>query len=340
MKYIFITDFPCDQTLYHAAAFDKAKCKFIGMPVNEKNLINKYRKILFYLGYFRIALKALLMSKKDDILISWNFNIGVCVAIWSKILLKKRDIVSLNMINHTTGGLLLKFKRIVYNYVLSDANFHLSVNGLETLDEYAKYFKISSDRVFNLQDAYEETYCSQPYSKGKGYVFCGGMVRDWQVYFKAATLLPNISFVGVAREKALTANLLKNKPDNVTMYYDISLIDFYHLLSDCSVVVIPLPTKATGGLIVIFQSVFMNKPIVATNTPAIKGILYNEETGLWGGEVYELGESQDLVNKINKVLSDESYARMLCSIMQENIRKFSPMNFSRTILSYVKNIRY
>lgn len=338
MKYIFITDFPCDQTLYHAIAFDKSECRFVGMPVNEKNRIRKYRKILFYLGYFKIALKALLMSKKDDVLISWNFNVGVCVAIWSKILFKKRKIVSLNMINHTISGVLLRFKCIVYNYVLSDPNFHMSVNGLDTLDEYAKYFKIFPDRIFNLQDAYEETYPSQPYSKGKGYVFCGGIIRDWQVYFKAATLLPNISFIGVAREKTFTADLLKNKPDNVTMYYDIDLSEFYHLLSECSVVVVPMPTKATGGLIVIFQSVFMNKPVVATNTPAIKGILYNEETGLWGGEVYELGQPQDLVNKIDRVLSDESHARMLCSVMQDNIEKFSPMNFSKTILSYVKSI--
>lgn len=320
-RYIFVSPKLIDDSFFMARAFDKTVCVF------DRTLSKGWKR----------AYSILKHSGKDDVIICWDFSTGMKIGCLNRLLNKRRRIVNVNMIDHEQKGYRILIKKVLYNYTFASKFFYFSANSIDTLKEYSNRYKsIDIQRTFELQDCFYGDEPVQDYSSGDGSVFCGGNIRDWDCYIKAAKKLPEVDFVGVASGKM--KHLFNDIPSNLHMYWDVHLEDFYSMLRKCSISVIPVPTNITNGLIVIFQSALLNRPIIATKTPPIYNLLYDKEIKKTGGIMYEMNNSADLADKIKFLLDNHEERRQQCMIMNQILMKHTPECFSEALLKYVSKI--
>lgn len=335
-KYIFVTGYPCDENLYHASAFDKTDCVFIGMS-SDGGIQNMHKKSLpLYVTYLKTAYKTLCSSTESDVIITQDFSLGAYTIALSKLSFRRRTVVSLDiMLHHEPNKVPVKLQRFFYRWILKSPNFHFSVPRKEILKHYKSIYKIDERRVFELSDCYRECP-SQKFSQGDKYVLCAGKRRDWNTFFKTARLLPKIRFVGIADKRNFDTSLLKRIPKNLEMIYNASDSELYDYLSRCAVVCIPVENDWTDKFI-LFQAAFMNKPIVCTKTPALTSITVNGETE--GVLLAKKMDCQTMAVHIDDLLNIPWKAEDLAKKMNKIVQEFSPYNFSKKILEYVHPLR-
>jgi glycosyltransferase involved in cell wall biosynthesis len=314
--------------MFSAFADKNVEIHWLPMRYNEKNRIYRVRKILHFYCYIEAAFRAILRSKPGDVIISWNFIIGAFLGVLCRLLRRDRVILSLNMIAHNKRGPVAFLREKLYNYAFGCPGFLFTVNSEEILQQYLSAYKIDRERVFILPDPYLPTYCERPFDPAEGYVFCGGEAqRDWTTFFDAASRLPRRKFVGVSRRKYMPKDA--RIPDNVTMYYDVAVSEFDRLLENSAVVALPLLTEMPAGLIVMYKSIFMSKPLIITRTSAIENYLADRLSAI----LLPIGDSAGLVEAIETLLSDEPRARQMTLQAREAIRRFSPESYSRSVYS-------
>ncbi|OAV64830.1 Glycosyl transferases group 1 [Bacteroidales bacterium Barb6] len=326
-KYFFIYDVgPKSRLEWLASAFSGKEVAWLVMKYNHKNRIYKWRRPLHFLGYMELACRAVLQSKSEDYIISWNFIIGAFVCAICRLFGLKRTILSLNMISHPKGGINALIRKKTYDYVFSYRDFFLTVNSKETLSAYLKEYNLDSRKVTVLPDALLPEYKEKEFNFTDSYIFCGGEAqRDWLTFFQAARLLPEYQFVGVARKQFMPKEAVV--PDNVKMYYDIDVERFDDLLAQASVVVLPLLSKMPAGLIVIFKSVLFSKPLIVTRTSSVENYLKNEENAF----LIDLGDAQSLADHIIRLKESPILAESLTRNAKKSIEKYSPQAYSQTV---------
>jgi glycosyltransferase involved in cell wall biosynthesis len=232
------------------------------------------------------------------------------------------------MIAHNKRGVVAFLREKVYNYAFSNASFLFTVNSEEILRHYLSTYKIDRDRVFVLPDPYLPTYRERSFDPTAEYIFCGGEAqRDWSTFFAAASRLPHRKFVGVARRKYMPKDAFI--PANVTMYYDTAVSEFDRLLENAAVVALPLLTRMPAGLIVMYKSIFLSKPLIITRTSAIENYLEDHRSAI----LLPVGDSEGLALAIEELFSDEPRTRQMVSNPREAIRRFSPESYSHAVYS-------
>lgn len=332
-KVFFLYDVgPQSRLEWLASAFPDGEVEWLAMKYNEKNRIYRWRKPLLFLSYIDLAVRSLLKSKPNDDIISWNFIIGAIVGVICHFFRLKRTILSLNMISHNKGGLIASVRRTVYNYAFSYNGFYFTVNSKETLADYIKeYDKINERKAFVLPDAYLPIYTRKKFTGNNSYIFCGGEAqRDWKIFFEAARRLPELSFVGVGRKKYMPED--NYILDNVTMYYDIEEDKFDSLLENASIVTLPLLTTKPAGLIVVFKSIFLSKPIITTRTSSIENYLTNGESAA----LLEIGDLDGFVKAINDIYYDVTASERLTKEALRTATKHSPEKYSQFIFEILQ----
>lgn len=331
-KFIFVTDYPCDETLYHASAFDKADCVFMGITSRMGDREWRLRKLPPHMAYLKTAYKTVRKSTERDVIITPDFNIGAYTLVLSKLAFRKRTVVSLDvMLHHESNRIPVKVRRFVYGWVLKNPNFHISVPRKEILKPYKSLYKIDEQRVFESCGCYDGCQ-TQDFSQGDRSVLCAGKRRDWITFIKTARLLPKVRFIGVADRKTFDSGLLKRLPRNLEMLYDLPDSELREYLSRCAVVCIPVENDWVDKKI-LFQAAFMHKPIVCTKTPALTSIVVNEERE--GALLAKKGDCQTMAVHIDDLLNIPWKAEDLTKKMFGMAEAFSPHNFSKSLLNYV-----
>lgn len=335
-KYIFVTDCPCDETLYHAVAFNKAECMFVGMSLGRESQIVRRRKSLLYMMCLKTVYKVLRNSTERDVIITPDFSLGAYTIVLSKLSFRRRTVVALDLMLHQESSKLpFKARELIYRWVLRNPNFHFSVPRKDIMKKYKSLYQIGDQRVFELNGCYKDCP-SQEFSQGDKYVLCAGKRRDWNTFFRTAKLLPKIRFVGIAEKRYFDSDLLRCTPKNLEMVYDIPESEFYAYLSRCAVVCIPVENDWTDKMI-LFQAAFMNKPLVCTNTPVLTSIVVKGETE--GALLAKRADCQTMAVHVDDLLNIPWKAEDLAKKMNEIVQDFSPYNFSRRILDYVHPLR-
>lgn len=239
---------------------------------NIKNREIKWREILLWSDYLKLALRGIRIARRNDgaVVVACHSLVGVFVSLLSNPLssTKRLPVIALNMIIRDKG-IWIRFIRWFFyrNAFLSD-QFLVTVSASELRDQYIKQFKIKFQNISVLRDCHGPvSIFSEPNIKGKDFVFSGGEAdRDWHTLISVAKACPEIFFKVVARQRSWPRDL--TVPSNVEVLFDTNQAEFYKLVSDSRIVLLPLMGTATAGLIVQKRSIKLGKLVIATNTPA------------------------------------------------------------------------
>ena len=219
----------------------------------------KIGSLKIYYKYMVLAHKAVKESTTKDIIVCWNFTTSIAVGWMCRFLNKKRKIVALNIIAPPYKGFIGTFRNKLFSSVMRKDGFVITVNSSEYIARYSKQFNISGEKFNVLHDPFVPTSDLCQFSPGQNFVFCGGEAhRDWETLFAAATLVPDIKFVCVARKKFYNKSL--NTPENLSLLFDVDYSIFYSKMRESSLVVIPLSTTLPAGLIVLLNAASLAKP--------------------------------------------------------------------------------
>ncbi len=254
----------------------------------------KFRIILLYFKYLIQATRAFRQSKKGDILITWIFTPAIGVGFINRLFNRKRKILALNLIAHSSAGFLSKIRASIFHYAMNQPDFHTTINDADYIFINADRFHVPVSNFHILHDPLENKLdINKLEIKDKGYIFCGGEAqRDWKLYLDIATLLPEIKFIGIARKKFFSPQW--TIPENVEMHYDVDYQIFSRYMAEASIILLPLKSTLPCGLLVIVDASVLKKPVIATATPSTRNYISENKTGY----LVQLGDTQNFLDKI------------------------------------------
>lgn len=243
----------------------------LGIPNYEmRNRIVKWRKLLLWWQYAVLGWRgARLARRTGSTIVAWNFIAGVFATLASQCARAPRPaVVSLNAIAFAKGRLHNAGRALAYRLAFATDRLWLTVNSEELRELYEEWFGFKRSRVEVLRDCWTSAYLlGDPSEVGDPYVFSGGEAsRDWPVLLQIAEECPDIPFEVVARRKYWPSAL--QLPANVHVQFDTSEDAFYTLVEHSRLVLVPLKTEVTAGLIVLIRAALLGRLVISTRTPA------------------------------------------------------------------------
>lgn len=336
LKLLFLVDSEAKNIKWLAQYFDKKNYTTLALGMNSsmKNRTISWRRIILFYKYINLAIRSIVKSDEQDVIISENFIVGAFAAFFCKIFNLKRTILSLYMISHEKGKINKMIRKIIYNTAFKYSNFYTTVNSKELVGTYSKEYKIKGNNFFELHDPIPNYWETAPFTEGNGSVFCGGEARrDWNTLFKAARLLPNVQFIAIARKINFDTTL--STPNNVALYFDTDENFFYNRLKESSIVAMPLSATAPAGLTVMFKTALLSKPVIITSTFSTRNYIENKLNGI----LIDMYDEKTLAEEISFLLSDSKLREKLCIMMNETIEKFSLESYLKTLESIILQIK-
>ena len=304
----------------------------IGFTFKDRTI--KWRKILLWIKYLLTGLKTIKLTKKGEIIISWNFIIGSYIAFVAKLLHIDRKILSLNLIAHQKGFFNELLRNIVYKQAFVNDNFYATVNSQKLIDKYNESFKSKSHKYFVLNDPYDPESEIADFQQNKSFVFAGGeAARDWNLLFEVAQRLPEISFKIIVRRKYF--NIEKKLP-NVSIEFDTSLQYFYQKMKESSLVVISLNSDAPSGILVLHRAALLSKPIIATETSITKTYITNNENGI----LIPMHDVNSLKNGIKNLFNNQDLSKEFATNLNNRIlNEYSPQHYTHKLVEILNKIK-
>lgn len=243
---------------------------------------------LFY--WIQGAVKAIMISKEDDVVFFWfDFQAIICFLI-SRITFRKRNIVALNVMLKFNESIKGRLYKAVYKQALKSKRFHCSV----TSKNYGKYLneKMGINRDYEVihdyiaKENYVVSHEFEEYEQNT--VFMGGTSsRDWAFAIELANSIPEVSFNFVMSE----ADYWKYHSivgGNVVLRTKIPSKEFFKLLVCSDIVINILNTEAPAGLIILHAAAENHKFIMvnrnATNEEYVsddRGAILSKDLNLW-----------------------------------------------------------
>ena len=258
--------------------------------VDRRAKLKKWHKIVELKDYFLMARKARQLLEPGDVFIGWCFTTAVFASI-----LNKQDnlIIGLNILMQDKQGPGSRLRNYLYRKAFENKNFRATgntENGINIAlsivgEQYADRFTVMHDVLL------EEGHVNAAYGD---YCFSGGASgRDWKTLIKAAELCPDISFRIIAGSGSWDNSL--TLPANVECSFDVTEEAFTEALKNSRMVVLPLVSEVTSGLLVLFQAINCGKPFIASNTDAVK---YYVPEQLQSRYLVSIGDYEALADKI------------------------------------------
>lgn len=298
---------------------------------NSKDYTLKHRILIRWLKYFVLGIRAIRLTKPHETIICSSFTAGISLTFLNKLLHCKRKIILTNLIARKKGGLNAWLRKVVYHYILDQPDLIVTLNSLKLIEPLKKEFNIRRDIFEFMADSTSFLVVDEkPFSIGNNYIFAGGdSSRDWETLIAAAVKLPEIKFVIVASRKSFKYN--GDLPVNIEIHLDINANEFYGLIYKSSIVVLPISEDVPAGLIVIVNSAFLHKPVIATKTSSIENYIRHNETGL----LYTMRDASDLAEKIKLLNLNVELQALLAKNLKSHItNNFSDSETAKTIENF------
>lgn len=139
----------------------------------------------------------------------------------------------------------------------------------------------------------------------KPYLFSGGYTnRDYPLLLKLAKENPDKLFVFVASALNTELNRL-SQYTNVIIYKDISRPDFYSLVQNASIVIIPLKQDVgSSGQMLCINAMSFSRPIIYTDVSSVN-YYFSQGTGY----PYKIGDFESLNSAVNELYLNKEMAK-------------------------------
>jgi glycosyltransferase involved in cell wall biosynthesis len=198
-------------------------------------------------------------------------------------------------------------KRVVQKllcFLLKGKKILLATQSNYEVEYYSKL--MDETRVIHFPFCQHEVPFSDDYGKGEEYIFAGGYTnRDYDCLFQTARRI-NHSFIFICSR--LNQMNINKKPDNVKLLIETSPREFNGYLKNAKIVIIPLKERTgSSGQMVALAAMLFKKPIIYTNINSVSQYFEDGVSGIG----YEINNSEDLADKINRLLSDERLCEKL-----------------------------
>jgi hypothetical protein len=205
------------------------------------------------------AVRAVLASHKGDTILCWGPLAGHCVNEITYRLHLDRRIICMNWLTPTPADIANRFRR----NCAANRNAVLLVNVESSARKYREQFASIGEPVraqFHwFPDVFNDEIPFKTPNKtlnehGRVQCFTGGMNnRDWSLIVSTARALPDIDFVCVALKEDWEHKVAGDVPSNLTCYTDLPLDTYYELMTNSTVVCLPLIEDRASGIINIIR---------------------------------------------------------------------------------------
>lgn len=175
---------------------------------------------------------------------------------------------------------------------------------------YADYFGIDPKRIDMIPWSVhppEIITNEPPLVTGEYICALGSQGRDYASLFQAMRQLQHIKLIVVATKESIKD---LPAPDNVRVYTNIPLSQAHNILTHSKFMVVPLrDSQVPCGHVTIVSGMFFKKAMIVTNSEGVRDYIHDNQTGLF----YQPKEVIDLVEKINRLWSDQSETNALAN---------------------------
>ena len=254
---------------------------------------------------------------------------GVYVYFISKLLLRKKKILILNIMNPPEKRLYSRLRDQVYRFALKSDLCYATVNTNSLIKVYRDSFNLPNKKFYVLQDSvqFHEEIVNKFNSKGN-YIFFGGSGgRDFELALKIAENTPWTEFVFVIRKKHYFYKTPLSK--NVKVFYDIPSNEFNELMLNSSFVILPIKYDTPAGIIVLITAALMCKCVIASNTLTISEYITHEYNGI----LVDNKDFESWLNYIKTAIKDVEFRERLGTQLNRDILSMTSHE------SYMKNLK-
>lgn len=307
----------------------------------QKRSSRFFRLINIFLS-FKLSLNCIKKAKEKDIIISMTSTPGITTALIFNIFKYKCKykikIIALNLLAHwgSSNYIVEKIRDLFYIVAFKYPYLYSTVNVKNDINLYSKNFSVDKKRLFWLPDAIENMKIEKNIQSKEEYIFAGGMSeRDWDCVVECAIQMKKYNFI-VAANKHDWSNKYPML-DNLMVYYNITPEEFNKLLYGSKVVVLPLKSEGTAGLMVLFEALRSRKMIISTETEAIKNFispLYREKI------LYPLHDYKMLSKQINNVyeMNKEEYTNCVNNLIDYIYDNYSEEIYLNRIEKMIESV--
>ena len=291
-------------------------------PSKWKVIKNELGSFCYFLCKFR--------ALGNNLILCHGGHLGalVCLKLFSFLFGKSFHLFVYNFYIHSAGNNYF-IKKIIRELYSNSRKCTLIVQSLFEV-EYYKYLcpKLDIELVY---------YCSDVKASEnrilKNYIFTGGYTnRDYLLMLEVAKRMPTENFVFIASK--LNKELInQHLPQNVTVYYDVNVLDFEKYLAESKLIVIPLKENVgASGQMLCLQAMRNRKAIIYTN---ISSISYYFTKG--AGMPYELGDINSLIEKMRYLLKNTKELEDLGERAYQNSLHYTIDSRNQLLLEIVKS---
>lgn len=306
---------------------------YIGINnLKQEDLDNKKRSLFLHIKYIYASIKVLFKSQRGDLIIIWLDKMGVYTFFLSKLLFFSRKLIILNIMIPPAKTNLQRLINWLYSLCYNNDCVTATVNSNELIGYYKKNLKLTRDNIKFLPDSINDLEgISENYNEGDGYVFFGGSGgRNFHLMAEIANNMEDVPFVFVVKKKYFPSEI--NLKSNIKIYYDTSLNEFNRLLSNASLVVLPISVETPAGLLVLITAGLKSKLVICSKTLSIENyinhnvngvLLESKDAGIWISIIKKYLDMNDqkmlfgknLNNSIRNNFSNNAYMTKLVNII-------------------------
>ncbi|PWJ34851.1 hypothetical protein IE02_2388 [Fibrobacter succinogenes subsp. elongatus] len=288
---------------------------------------NALQKIYAHLIVLWQCVRAMALSSKDDVFITWNPRNGLYLNAMLRLLNRKNRLISMNWLSPAPN--ILKRKKLI-KWMFENPNARIIMNSPESVSDWNRCIGLKESDVTVIPDVYDNDTVFHKRELWEKYCFTGGFNnRDWNVVRNLALHFSAINFICVAHKEDFEKNIEdKSLPSNMIVHYDIAPEKYYELMRQAFVVLLPFRDKRVAGLINILKSASYGIPCMITKTASTEQYYEPNSPLLIGNGNWQIWKDslKDLLE-----MEKESYEKLCADFsgyIQEN---FSPQIAAKRI---------
>lgn len=285
----------------------------------RKDDTEKGNKILYYSNLSRIAIYVIFKVTKRDLLLTYdNDTTAIYLSLIISLFRPSLIMHKINCMAGKKGQLYSPYKRFFVKKAYE--KIYTTVNNDILAREFSTFLEIPLSHFIPIPDSisdYGEVLCKIKDRSPHGYIFSGGASnRDYPLLLECARKLPHRHFLVVTFKDF--QSVFKNAPSNVEIIYGLPEIEFYKKIAHSSLVFVPLNNNLQGGQMVVFQGALLEKPIITTDSIAIKTYFKEQSISL-----VPIGNTDIAIEKIEELMSNKELCDKKGKAAAKDINRFT-----------------